>query len=124
MHHLSWVKTIIAYALNPSHFSLAGADTPAAAYHILPEKRVDRIGGQMMASTHIYDLSVSVCRNCVSPLCDIKAMHPYFQKKVGVSDGGVEVSLDPDAIDLDQGKLQEKYDEQLRKQVIHLGFRH
>ncbi|RCN52054.1 hypothetical protein ANCCAN_01842 [Ancylostoma caninum] len=75
--------------------SLAGADTPAAAYHILPEKRVDRIGGQMMASTHIYDLS----------------------KKVGVSDGGVEVSLDPDAIDLDQGKLQEKYDEQLRKQT-------
>ncbi|KIH45861.1 hypothetical protein ANCDUO_24092, partial [Ancylostoma duodenale] len=74
--------------------SLAGADTPAAAYHILPEKRVDRIGGQMMASTHIYDLS----------------------KKVGVSDG-VEVSLDPDAIDLDQGKLQEKYDEQLRKQT-------
>lgn len=39
-----------------------------------------------------------------------------FKKKVGVSDG-VEVSLDPDAIDLDQGKLQEKYDEQLRKQV-------
>ncbi|ETN82375.1 hypothetical protein NECAME_08025 [Necator americanus] len=70
--------------------SLAGADTPAAAYHILPEKRVDRIGGQMMASTH---------------------------KKVAVTDGGVEVSLDPDAIDLDQGKLQEKYDEQLRKQT-------
>ncbi|VDL76360.1 unnamed protein product [Nippostrongylus brasiliensis] len=74
--------------------SLAGADTPAAAYHIIPEKRVDRVGGQMMASTHVYDLS----------------------KKVGVSDG-VEVSLDPDAIDLDQGKLQEKYDEQLRKQT-------
>ncbi|VDM58957.1 unnamed protein product [Angiostrongylus costaricensis] len=75
--------------------SLAGADTPAAAYHIIPEKRVDRVGGQMMGSTHVYDLS----------------------KKIGVSDGGVEVSLDPDAIDLDQGKLQEKYDEQLRKQV-------
>lgn len=75
--------------------SLAGADTPAAAYHIIPEKRVDRVGGQMMGSTHVYDLS----------------------KKIGVSDGGVEVSLDPDAIDLDQGKLQEKYDEQLRKQA-------
>ncbi|KHJ76488.1 hypothetical protein OESDEN_23892, partial [Oesophagostomum dentatum] len=75
--------------------SLAGTDTPAAAYHILPEKRVDRVGGQMMASTHVYDLS----------------------KKVGVTDGGVEISLDPDAIDLDQGKLQEKYDEQLRKQT-------
>lgn len=73
---------------------LAGADTPAA-YHIIPEKRVDRVGGQMMASTHVYDLT----------------------KKIGVSEGGVEVSLDPDAIDLDQGKLQEKYDEQLRKQT-------
>ncbi|CAJ0591385.1 unnamed protein product [Cylicocyclus nassatus] len=74
--------------------SLAGADTPAAAYHILPEKRVDRIGGQMMASTHVYDLS----------------------KKVAVNDG-IEISLDPDAIDLDQGKLHEKYEEQLRKQT-------
>lgn len=31
-------------------------ETPAL-YTVLPEKKVDRIGGQMMASTHVYDIS-------------------------------------------------------------------
>lgn len=39
-------------------FSLAGTDTPQALYHVIPEKKVERIGSQMMASTHVYDLSV------------------------------------------------------------------
>ncbi|CAD6186590.1 unnamed protein product [Caenorhabditis auriculariae] len=74
--------------------SLHGVDTPAAAYHIIPEKRNDRIGSQLMASTHTYDLS----------------------KKQAVREDGVEISLDPDAIDLDEGKIAEKYEEeQLRK---------
>ncbi|CAB3397555.1 unnamed protein product [Caenorhabditis bovis] len=73
--------------------SLHGSDTPAAAYHIIPEKKNDRIGNQMMASTHTYDLS----------------------KKQAVREDGVDISLDPDAIDMDEGKLAERYEEQLRK---------
>ncbi|CAI5450926.1 unnamed protein product [Caenorhabditis angaria] len=74
--------------------TLHGSDTPAAAYHIIPEKKNDRIGSQMMASTHTYDLS----------------------KRVGVRDDGVEISLDPDAIDMDEKGLAKRYEEQLRKQ--------
>lgn len=36
----------------------AAPSGPAAAYHIIPEKKQDRIGNQMMGSTHTYDLSV------------------------------------------------------------------
>lgn len=43
-------------------------------------------------------------------------MSHLLQKKQAVNDNGVVVSLDPEAIDLDQGTLQEKYEEQLRKQ--------
>ncbi|CAI4224782.1 unnamed protein product [Auanema sp. JU1783] len=80
---------------------LTGVDTPAlptapaAAYHIIPERKVDRVGGQMMASTHVYDLT----------------------KKQAVNENGIVVALDPEAMDLDQGVLQEKYEEQLRKQT-------
>lgn len=74
--------------------SLLGTDTPAAAYHIIPEKKNDRIGGQMMASTHTYDLS----------------------KKQSMRDDGVQISLDPEAIDMDEQGLAARYDEeQLRK---------
>ncbi|PAV69224.1 hypothetical protein WR25_01564 [Diploscapter pachys] len=76
--------------------SSMGVDTPAmpqAAYHILPEKKTDRVGSQMMASTHVYDLA----------------------KKQAVREDGVEISLDPEALDLDEAGLQEKYEEQLRK---------
>ncbi|KAH7730333.1 splicing factor 3b [Aphelenchoides avenae] len=75
--------------------SLAGTDTPQALYHVIPEKKVERIGSQMMASTHVYDLS----------------------KKQGRADDGIEVSLNPEDLDLsDQRGLERKYEEQLRKQ--------
>uniref|UniRef100_A0A8R1HZX6 PSP domain-containing protein n=1 Tax=Caenorhabditis japonica TaxID=281687 RepID=A0A8R1HZX6_CAEJA len=74
--------------------SLLGTDTPAAAYHIIPEKKNDRIGGQMMASTHTYDIS----------------------KKQSMRDDGVQISLDPESIDMDEQKLAARYEEQLRKQ--------
>lgn len=32
------------------------SETPVL-YHIIPEKRNDRIGNAMMASTHVYDLA-------------------------------------------------------------------
>ena len=38
-----------------------------------------------------------------------------LQKKQAVREDGVEISLDPEALDLDEAGLQEKYEEQLRK---------
>ncbi|GMR58532.1 hypothetical protein PMAYCL1PPCAC_28727, partial [Pristionchus mayeri] len=75
--------------------SSLGGDTPAVAYHVIPEKRVDRIGGQMMGSTHVYDLA----------------------KKQAMTEGGVEVNIDPEDLEgLDKRGLEAKYEEQLRKQ--------
>lgn len=46
--------------------SVAGVDTPAAAaYHIIPEKKNERIASAMMGSTHVYDLSVNIFKQCV-----------------------------------------------------------
>jgi splicing factor 3B subunit 2 len=75
--------------------SLAGTDTPQPLYTVIPEKKNERISKDMMASTHVYDLS----------------------KKQAPVDG-VEVSLNPEDLDLaDERGLQKKYEEQLRKQT-------
>uniref|UniRef100_A0A0N5AW05 PSP domain-containing protein n=1 Tax=Syphacia muris TaxID=451379 RepID=A0A0N5AW05_9BILA len=83
--------------------SLAGGDTPAPTlYTVLPERKVERIAGQMMASSHVYDLT----KKTTVPA-------PAAQ-----GDTGVEVSLNPDDLDLaDQKGLEKKYEEQLRKQT-------
>lgn len=40
--------------------SVLGGDTPGALYTIIPEKKVERFtSGQLMGSSHVYDLSVS-----------------------------------------------------------------
>lgn len=46
--------------------SVAGGDTPQALYRVLEEKRVDRLGGQIMGSSHVYDLSVAYLRLLLS----------------------------------------------------------
>ncbi|MFH4978743.1 hypothetical protein AB6A40_005452 [Gnathostoma spinigerum] len=82
--------------------SISGGDTPAPQlYTVLQEKKVERIGGQMMGSTHVYDLT--------------KKSAPPAPP---VGDTGVEVSLNPEDLDLaDQKGLEKKYEEQLRKQT-------
>ncbi|VDP20180.1 unnamed protein product [Soboliphyme baturini] len=82
-----------------------GGETPAL-YTVLPEKKTEKIGLQMMASTHVYDLSA--------------AQPGVSGKKEGkVTEGGVEVSLNPDELDLaDASGLQQKYEEGLRQQQL------
>lgn len=82
--------------------SIAGGDTPAPQlYTVLQERKVERISGQMMASTHVYDLAKKV------------NLAPAAQGP----DIGIEVSLNPEDLDLaDQKGLEKKYEEQLRKQ--------
>nr|CAD2200302.1 unnamed protein product [Meloidogyne enterolobii] len=76
--------------------TLTGADTPAQPlYTVLQEKKVERISGQLMAPSMVYDIAAS--------------------RKMPEPNEGVEVSLQPEELE-DQGGLERKYEEQLRKQ--------
>lgn len=80
---------------NVQIFSIPG--TPGPLYTVLAEKKVERLGKDIMGSTHVYDLS----KKSHQPASD-----------------AVEVSLNPDDLDMtDQKGLEEKYEEQLRKQT-------
>ncbi|KAK6997662.1 splicing factor 3B subunit 2-like isoform X2 [Biomphalaria glabrata] len=78
-----------------------GGDTPAL-YQVLPEKKTT-VGGAMMGSAHVYDISV-------------------VQKKPGdkVSAETVEVSLNPEELDLDTAAMQAKYEQTVREQQSQL----
>lgn len=79
-------------------FSIPG--TPAgqqSLYTILPEKKIDRFGKDIMGSTHVYDLSK--------------------KSQVAASSDTVEISLNPEELDMDKKGLEEKYEEQLRKKT-------
>ncbi|CAK5022743.1 unnamed protein product [Meloidogyne enterolobii] len=80
----------------PTEGTLTGADTPAQPlYTVLQEKKVERISGQLMAPSMVYDIAAS--------------------RKMPEPNEGVEVSLQPEELE-DQGGLERKYEEQLRKQ--------
>ncbi|OUC39792.1 hypothetical protein D917_00822, partial [Trichinella nativa] len=76
----------------------ASKETPSL-YTLLPEKKVESIVGQMMASTHVYDLSAAATA-----------------KKDQRPDNAVEISLNPEELDLaDTSGLQQRYEEGLKK---------
>jgi hypothetical protein len=83
-----------AYLNNFKIFLFSIPGTPGPLYTILPEKKVGRLGRDIMGSTHVYEMS----------------------KKDNSE--SVEVSLDPENLDIsDQQNLEQKYDEQLRKKA-------
>lgn len=51
----------------------------------------------------------------VKPLVQL-TIERRLQKKQAMTEGGVEISLNPEDMDLDQRGLEAKYEEQLRKQ--------
>lgn len=76
-------------------------ETPVL-YQVLPEKRNERIGGSMMASTHVYDIS-------------------GVNRPRGVDrEGMVELALDPSELDLDNEAMAQRYEQQMREQQSHL----
>lgn len=81
-----------------------GGDTPAL-YTVLPEKKTT-VGGAMMGSAHIYDIS---------------GVQPGKKgaEKGGTAEG-VEVTLNPEELDLDTAAMQAKYDETVREQQSQL----
>lgn len=80
-----------------------GGETPAL-YTVLPEKLAS-VGGAMMGSSHVYDMSAAV---------------PGGLKKVvagGITEG-IEISLDPSELELDSSAMTQKYEEKLQEQGL------
>lgn len=81
-------------------------ETPVL-YHVLPEKKSDRIGGSMMASTHVYDIAT--------------AQQQQARRAVVVDrEGMVELALNPDELDMDNEAMAQRYEQQMREQQSHL----
>ncbi|XP_052130107.1 splicing factor 3B subunit 2 [Frankliniella occidentalis] len=93
-----------------------GGDTPAQLYQVLPEKRVDRVSGAMMASTHIYDMA-----GTSAPREGVPIVQPRGRVQLpGMSDQAVELALDPSELDLvDTEAMKARYEQQIRE-LSHL----
>ncbi|XP_036592573.1 splicing factor 3B subunit 2-like [Trichosurus vulpecula] len=78
--------------------AMDGSETPQL-FAVLPEKRTATVGGAMMGSTHIYDMSTVMSQ---------KAPAPKLQ--------GVEVALAPEELELDPMAMTQKYEEHMREQ--------
>ncbi|XP_043199462.1 splicing factor 3B subunit 2-like isoform X2 [Amphibalanus amphitrite] len=74
---------------------MEGGETPSL-YQVLPERRNERVGAAMMASTHTYDLP--------------------GKRPAGAGGEGVEVALDPSELDLvDTDAMAQRYEERMRE---------
>uniref|UniRef100_F7FTV1 Splicing factor 3b subunit 2 n=1 Tax=Ornithorhynchus anatinus TaxID=9258 RepID=F7FTV1_ORNAN len=78
--------------------AMDGSETPQL-FTVLPEKRTATVGGAMMGSTHIYDMSTVMSRKGPAP-------EPQ----------GVEVALAPEELELDPMAMTQKYEEHVREQ--------
>ncbi|XP_052587118.1 LOW QUALITY PROTEIN: splicing factor 3B subunit 2-like [Peromyscus californicus insignis] len=78
--------------------AMDGSETPQW-FTVLPEKRTATVGGAMMGSTHIYDMSMVMSR---------KGPAPELQ--------GVEVALAPEELELDPMAMTQKYEDRVREQ--------
>lgn len=76
-------------------------ETPVL-YQVLPEKRNERIGGAMMASTHVYDIAGAT------------------RTRAADREGMVELALDPSELDMDNEAMAQRYEQQMREQQSHL----
>ncbi|XP_076258581.1 splicing factor 3b subunit 2 [Rhynchophorus ferrugineus] len=86
---------------------MEGNETPAL-YHVIPEKRNDRIGNSMMGSVHVYDLaSVGAGQNPV----------PIRRSE---KEGMVELALDPSELDMDSDAMAVRYEQQMRENQSQL----
>ncbi|XP_058058858.1 splicing factor 3B subunit 2 [Anopheles bellator] len=97
-------------------------ETPVL-YHVLPEKRNERIGGAMMASTHVYDIGAAGGGGAGGP----PGVPPPGARRGGGGGGGgvdregmVELALDPSELDMDNEAMAQRYEQQMREQQSHL----
>ncbi|XP_018570665.1 splicing factor 3B subunit 2 [Anoplophora glabripennis] len=85
-----------------------GAETPVL-YHIIPEKRNERIGNAMMASSHVYDMSN--VGGAGPP--------PVISRRTD-REGMVELALDPSELDMDSDAMAVRYEQQMRENQSQL----
>ncbi|XP_065332657.1 splicing factor 3B subunit 2 [Cloeon dipterum] len=81
-------------------------------YTVLQEKRVDRIGGSMMASTHVYDMTTAAATGGAPPTLG--------GRRGATGEGMVELALDPSELDLDTDAMALRYEQTLREQQSQL----
>ncbi|KAK9884004.1 hypothetical protein WA026_004939 [Henosepilachna vigintioctopunctata] len=84
-----------------------GMETPVL-YHIIPEKRNERIGTAMMGSSHVYDMT-----GVAQPV-------QGSAKRTGDREGMVELALDPSELDLDSDAMAVRYEQQMRENQSQL----
>lgn len=90
-------------------------ETPVL-YTVLPEKRNERVGAAMMASTHVYDMSTAVGTKPPQNIAGIsRGQAPTTDRE-----GMVELALDPSELDLDNDAMAQRYEQQMREQQSHL----
>ncbi|XP_050073763.1 splicing factor 3B subunit 2 [Anopheles maculipalpis] len=97
-------------------------ETPVL-YHVLPEKRNERIGAAMMASTHVYDISAAGGGAGVpggGPAAAAGGGRGAGRGGPVDREGMVELALDPSELDLDNDAMAQRYEQQMREQQSHL----
>lgn len=73
-----------------------------ALFTVLPEKRTERLGQSMMASTHVYDVS---------------GAGPSKKRR---DDGGIDVALDPSELEMDQSEMHSRLEQKIQDSRSHL----
>ncbi|XP_058120257.1 splicing factor 3B subunit 2 isoform X2 [Anopheles ziemanni] len=102
-------------------------ETPVL-YHVLPEKRNERIGTAMMASTHVYDIAAAGGGGGAAAAAAAAASAAAAGGGGRAGRGGqpvdregmIELALDPSELDLDNEAMAQRYEQQLREQQSHL----
>lgn len=78
--------------------AMEGTETPQL-FTVLPERRTATVGGAMMGSTHVYEMTTVLGR-----------------RGTGLEYQGVEVALAPEELELDPMAMTQKYEEHVREQ--------
>ncbi|XP_063801241.1 splicing factor 3B subunit 2 isoform X2 [Pseudophryne corroboree] len=77
--------------------AMDGTETPLL-FTVLPEKRTATVGGAIMGSTHIYEMSTALSR-----------------RGAPTEPQGVEVALAPEELEMDPSAMTQKYEERVRE---------
>ncbi|XP_075044849.1 splicing factor 3B subunit 2 isoform X2 [Mixophyes fleayi] len=77
--------------------AMDGTETPLL-FTVLPEKRTATVGGAIMGSTHIYEISTALSR-----------------RGGPTEPQGVEVALAPEELEMDPSAMTQKYEERVRE---------
>ncbi|KAJ8942650.1 hypothetical protein NQ318_013363 [Aromia moschata] len=97
-----------------------GGETPVL-YHIIPEKRNERIGNAMMASSHVYDMSgVGAGGAAGGPGAAAAPPPPTISRRAADREGMVELALDPSELDMDSDAMAVRYEQQMRENQSQL----